>query len=148
MHNLLAAHALRGCNTVSSFAGIRKSSVLKKLASYGDELVLSDPSASLNDVTAFCLKFGTALYGQSFPRTVHEMRKDIFTKNIVAKRHLPPKLCSLPPTMAVFEQHCARAPLQVSIRKAARSSASPNLHPLNHGRKKSINPSSNTVLKL
>ena len=83
------------CDAVLSFAGIRKSSVLKKLASYGDELDLSDLSASLKDVTASCLKFITALYGQSFPGTLHEMRKDIFTRKIAAKHHLPPKLCSL-----------------------------------------------------
>ena len=53
--------------------------------------------------------------------------KTFLKKKIAAKRHLPPKLCNLPPTMAVFEQHCARAHLQVSIRKAASSSAFPNI---------------------
>ena len=61
------------------------------------------------------------------PRTLREMRKTFLKKKIAAKRHLPPKLCNLPPTMAVFEQHCARAHLQVSIRKAASSSAFPNI---------------------
>ena len=44
------------CDAVLSFAGIRKSSVLKKLASYGDELDLSDLSASLKDVTGILSK--------------------------------------------------------------------------------------------
>ena len=80
MHNLLSAHTLSGCDTVSSFAGIGKSSVLKKLTSYGDELVLRDPSASLEDVTASCLKFVTALYGQSFPRTLMKCEKTFLQK--------------------------------------------------------------------
>ena len=69
MHNLLAANALSGCDTVSSCAGIGKSSVLKKFAGYGNEIVLSDLSASLKDVAASFLKFVTALNRQSFPRT-------------------------------------------------------------------------------
>ena len=109
------------------------------MASYGNELVLRDPPASSKDVTASCLKFVTALFGQSFPGTLHETRKDILTKKMAAKRDLPPKLCSLPPTMAAFEQHCASAHLQVSIWKAASSSAPPSLDPPNHGwRKKGL----------
>ena len=62
----LGSPALSGCDTVSSFAEIGKSSVLKKLSSYGDELVFDDLPASLENMTASCLKFETAFTDNHF----------------------------------------------------------------------------------
>ena len=39
--NLLGAHALSGCDTVSSFAGIGKATVLKRLMTFTDNLCLA-----------------------------------------------------------------------------------------------------------
>ena len=49
--NLLGAHYVSEYNTVSSFAGVGKATVLKKLMTFPDSLSslsLSDPSASLD----------------------------------------------------------------------------------------------------
>ena len=62
--NLLGAHALSGCDSVSSFVGIGKVTVLKKLMRFTDSLSLSDPSASLDQVIDSSVKFVATLYGK------------------------------------------------------------------------------------
>ena len=49
--NLLGAYAFSGCDTVSSFAGIGKETVLKKLMTFTDSLCIGDLSATLDEVT-------------------------------------------------------------------------------------------------
>ena len=54
MPNILAAHALTGCDTVSSFARISKTSVLKKLQTHTPTLRLGDLSSTQHDITESC----------------------------------------------------------------------------------------------
>ena len=63
MPNILAAHALTGCDTVSSLAGIGKTAVLKKLETFKEILKLGEPSDSLDEVVDSCLKYVATLYG-------------------------------------------------------------------------------------
>ena len=53
--NLLAAHALTGCDTVFSFAGIGKVTVLKKMEVFCQELKLGNMSASFEEIYDSCL---------------------------------------------------------------------------------------------
>ena len=78
--NLLAAHALTGCDTVSSLSGIGKATVLKKLVAFPGELNFGNVSSSQNEIINSCLEFVATLYGQETLRTLNEMRSSIFTK--------------------------------------------------------------------
>jgi hypothetical protein len=115
MPNLLGAHSLTGCDTVSCFTGIGKTTVLKKLETFTESLQLGDPSTSLDEITASCLEYVATLYGREFEGSLNTMRADIFTRKIGGKRHVPPKLSSLPPTMAAFRPHCERAHYQTTL---------------------------------
>jgi len=128
--NLLGAHALNGCYTVSSLAGIGKATVFKKLT---DSLPLGDPSASLDEVTDSCLRFVATLYGKDQETSLNKMRASIFKKKIAGQRHIPPKLSSLPPTMAAFKLHCQRGHFQTALWKAADMPSPQDLSPLQYG---------------
>ena len=131
--NILGAHALSGCDTVSSFVGIGKATVLKKLMTFTDSLSLGDPSASLDKVIDSSVKFVATLYGKEHGASLNSMRADIFKRKIAWKRHVPPKLSSLPPTMAAFRLHCQRAHFQTALWKAAGMPSLPDLDPLQCG---------------
>ena len=117
--NLLGAHALSGCDTVSSFAGIGTAMVLKRLMTFTDNLCLGDPSTSLDEVTDSCLRFVATLYGKEQGTSLNSMHADIFKRKIVGQRHIPPKLSNLPPTMAAFKLYCQHAHFQTALRKTA-----------------------------
>ena len=57
MANLLAAHALTGCDTVYSFSGIGKTTVLKKLEVFSDELKLGKMSIPFQEISESRLQF-------------------------------------------------------------------------------------------
>jgi hypothetical protein len=61
------------------------------------------------------------------------IRADLFKRKIAGKRHIPPKLKSLPPTMAAFQLHCQRTHFQTALWKAASMSTPPDLDPLQYG---------------
>ena len=131
--NLLAAHALTGCDSVSSLAGIGKAKMFNKLQKFTDSLDLGDPSSSPEDVISSCLKFVAMLYGQEPEMPLNTMRSTIFMKKIAGKRHSPPVLSHLPPTMAGFTPHCQRAHYQTILWKSAALPSPPDLNPLHYG---------------
>ena len=57
MANLLAAHALTGCDTVYSFSEIGKMTVFKKLEVFSDELKLGKMSVPFQKISELCLQF-------------------------------------------------------------------------------------------
>ena len=106
---------MSGCDTVSSLAGIGKATVFKKLAAFTDCLCLGDQLASLEEVTESCLRFVATLYGREQGTSLNSMHADIFKIKIAGKCHTPPKLSSLPPTMAAFKLHCQYAHFQTAL---------------------------------
>ena len=133
MPSLLAAHALTGCDTVSSFAGIGKLTVMKKLEAFQGEIKLGCLSTPFNEVLKSCLKFTALLYGDDSEADLNTIRANCFKKKIAGKRHITPKLSSLPPTMTSFEEHVKRAHFQTALWKAAKEPSQPELDPLDHG---------------
>ncbi|KAL8582263.1 hypothetical protein ACOMHN_037020 [Nucella lapillus] len=133
MPNLLAAHALTVCDTVSSFSGIGKASVLKTLTKFSGQFKFGNLTASAEEVTESCLQFVCLLYGEESAISLNTVRANCFKRNILGKRHLAPKLSSLPPTMAPFHAHCQRANYQVALWEAAGEPTPPHLDPLNYG---------------
>jgi len=91
--NILGAHAQTGCDTVSSFSGIGKATVLRKLTSFPDQLLLGNLTVSTEQVTDSCMQFVTSLYNEMPVDTLNSMRVAMFTAKIAGKRHAPPKLC-------------------------------------------------------
>ena len=57
MPTLLSAHALTGCDTVSSLSGIGRATVLKKLLSFNGLMKLAVVSAQKKEMTYSCLQF-------------------------------------------------------------------------------------------
>ena len=115
--NLLAAHTLTGCDTVSSFAGIGKTTVMKKLQAYSNNIDIGNPDSLLDDVVHSAAKFVATFYGHTLDSSFDTLRHTSFSKAIGNKKLLPPKLCKLPPTMPAFKLHCARAHFQVILWK-------------------------------
>ena len=128
--NLLAAHALSGCDCVSSLSGIGKATVLKKLRSFKGLMKLGDLCADKDEIVNSCLSFVAILHGHDQGSDLDSMRENIFQRRLAGKRHITPKLSSLPPTMASFEAHCMRAHFQVALWRAATGPKTPDLSPL------------------
>ena len=59
-----------------------------------------------------------------------QTRVDIFKRKIADQYYIPPKLSSLPLTVAAFKLHFQHAHFQTALWKAAGTSSLPNLDPL------------------
>ena len=138
MPNLLAAHALTGCDTVSSFSGIGKMTVVKKLQGLKEQLNLGDISADFPDVLRSSTEFVLQLYGET-ESDLNKARESFFRKKISNKRFIPPKLQHLPPTMSSFETHVRRAHFQAAVWVSAGEDSPPDLSPLDFGWEKHHN---------
>ena len=88
--NLLAGHALTGCDTASSFCGIGKPTVLKELKAFKGLLKLGEFSVPVDDILKSCLEFTTMLCNQDLGNTLNNMRAEIFKRKIAGKRHVAP----------------------------------------------------------
>ena len=113
--NLLSAHALTGCDTVSSFARIGKTTVMNKLKVFCNYIDLGNPHSVLDDVVCSAGKFVATLYGHNIDSSFETLRHASFSKAIGNRKLLPPKLCKLPPSMAALRLHCARAHFQFTL---------------------------------
>ena len=80
--NLLAAHALTGCDTVSSFAGLGKTTVMKKLQAYFNNVDLGNPDSLLDDVVRSVAKFIAPFYGHTLDSSFDTLRHTSFSKAI------------------------------------------------------------------
>ena len=117
--NLLAAHALTGCDTVASPYGIGKLTALKVLKAGAcglDQLGQIDIEVPLTQAAEKQpMDFMLACYGQVGVRSLTEARQKLWTKKVAQRRASAPPLCSLPPTNEAFKQNVLRAQLQMAI---------------------------------
>lgn len=132
-NNLISAHALTGCDTVSAFSGIGKGTVLKHLTKFKDILDLGNTASSIDEVVSSAETFVASLYGRKQGERWNSMRSAIFSRKMLGKQHVTPKLRSLPPTQAVFRLHCARAHFQTAIWRSAHLPDPPSMDPLEYG---------------
>ena len=91
--NLLAAHALTLCDTVSSFEGIGKTTVMKKLQAYCNNIDLGYPDSLLDDVVRSTVKFVATLYGHALDSSFETLGHISLLKAMANKKMLPPKMC-------------------------------------------------------
>ena len=115
---LLGAHAITGCDTVSYPFGKGNASMLKTLKE-GDFPglfdVLGEEGASQEDLMAVREQFFVALYGQPSGSSMTEARYNLYTR----KQGKPMRIMSLPPTDLNLFLHVKRTHLQMLLWKAA-----------------------------
>ena len=113
--NLLAMHALSGCDTVSYPFGKGKVSALNVVLDRDIGLqVFADPSAHEKEWMKAGMDFLSILYSGHLAESLNDLRFKLFSK-----RKEPPKIKTLPPTTKAAIEHVKRARLQVLTWRAA-----------------------------
>jgi hypothetical protein len=119
---LLAMHALSGCDTASYPYGKGKITAINTLLNgdFQGLAVLGEVGVSETELIEAAMPFFLRLYGQKTVVSLESARFKLFTKNKTNA-----KVMSLPPTYSNFLQHVLRCHLQVMLWKAANQSAPP-----------------------
>ena len=131
---LLAGHALSGCDTVAQLWGIGKTKVVKVLQAGRQLLELGNTTAALADVIQESTTFIAACYGHVEAVTMTDVRFKMWkVKTANANIVSAPKLMSLPPTNESFHLNVLRAHLQCCIWKHAAEPNPPEIDPTMHG---------------
>lgn len=132
---LPAAHALSGCDTVPTYFGIGKGSVLKNLVAEPSSLSqLGCLDASLPEVIDQATNFiGSCYSSRLSEKTMSDFRYKIWAAKFGNAASSIPKIQSLPPTSEAFIENVKRAHLQTCIWKAALALDPPAVDPTEHG---------------
>jgi hypothetical protein len=131
---LLAAHAMSGCDTVSYLWGIGKGTILKMLKAGHQLNKLGVLEAGLTDVVKEATLFYAACYGLKDVHDMSTLRYNVWSSKMAnTKLSAAPELRSLPPTTAAFEPHVYRAHYQAAIWRAALDPNPPTLDPVQYG---------------
>ncbi|MES9884700.1 MAG: hypothetical protein ABW185_27970 [Sedimenticola sp.] len=122
---LLALHALSGCDTVSYLFGKGKTSAVTLMLKneVGLELLGEEDTSSENLLTIGHRFVGLLYKAKAPPASMNDLRHSIF----VSKRSTP-KIKSLPPTDAALDEHIKRAHLQTQIWKASDKLSPPDVN--------------------
>ena len=129
---LLGAHVLSGCDTVSSPFDKGKASVLKTMKAGnfpGLFDILGEESATHVDLMAVGQHFFAALYGQPTGTSVTQARYNLYTR----KQAKPLRIMLLPPTDTNLYLHVRRAHLQMLLWKAADQQGPPDVSIADYG---------------
>lgn len=113
--SLPAAHALSGCDTVSSFFGVGKKKVWRSLKKLGAEDIAALSrfhEQELDRSVAVARKFVVSLYDASNKYSKYHRDLNVMRYNISKSK--PTALSHLPPCEATFIQHVRRAAWQTS----------------------------------
>ena len=110
---LLAVHALTGCDTTSALYGHSKVSAFKNIVRSADTKALTDvlitPDAQREDVVAAGIKLLVKVFGGGPSNSLDSMRYSKYMMKVSSGAVLPEKL---PPTERAALYHCLRAHLQ------------------------------------
>ena len=127
--DLLAAHVLSGCDTVSYPFGKGKMTAINLLLKSNVTLhAFVDPLATEQEWVREGLHFMSYLYGGEASVSVSSLRFLLFSK-----KKEPPKIKCLPPTDDAALQHIRRARLQVLLWRAADQMEPPELDITQYG---------------
>ena len=131
---LLAAHALSGCDTVPTYLGIGKCTVLKILNAAFDSLtMLGSINAPLSEVVHQSTKFIASCYSRIAGNDMSEIRYKVWAAKFGNTASSAPPIQSLPPSSEAFTENVKRAHLQTCIWSAAVLLDPPDLDPLKYG---------------
>ena len=104
--NLLAAHGLSGCDTVTPCYGIGKMKILKTLKQGNHSLsCLGDSNANWPDVVKQATSSMLACYGVPKLNSMTQARANQWKTRVGRGSSTMPKLCSLPPTDPAFMEN-------------------------------------------
>ena len=132
--DLLAAHGLTGCDTVTTYFGIGKAAALRVLTSGVHRLTyVGDTSRIMSEVTAQATPFIVACYGQTKCTSLTGARQKMWANKVGQSVAGAPKLASLPPTNEAFNENVARAHLQVAVWRKALQPDPPAIDPTAFG---------------
>ena len=134
--DLLAAHAISGCDTTASYFGIGKGTVVKTLKAQASPLsLLGDPNANIKDVLQQSCQFIASCYSVTGGDqiTMSSVRQKVWSSRVGKASKLSPKLCSLPPTSESFAENVKRAHLQACVWRQATETDQPEMNPVNYG---------------
>ena len=138
--HLLAAHGLSGCDTVATYHGIGKGTVLKVLQKFKLSLdKLGDCNVNFDNVLAQSTAFMLACYTSSGCKSLTEAWVAMWKTKIRWSKASAPKLASLPPTNESFLLNVLCAHLQVAVWRSALHCDPPNLNPVDCGWKDDLN---------
>ena len=130
--NLLAAHALSGCDTVAQFHGIGKATILKKLKAGFALKAVGIVEANIEDV----LRESTLIISSCYQHQCNQMteaRIKAWSTKTGKARKTAPTLASLPPTTESFTENVKRAHLQAIHWNSVLSADPPSLDPTVYG---------------
>ena len=108
VEGILPLRALSGCDTVASYCGIGKATVLKTLCSGHSLNLLGAPGHSMKYVIQQATSFISACYGHTNCSTMLETRLKVWLSK-TGKGSSTPKLCTLLPTTEAFKENVKRA---------------------------------------
>lgn len=130
--DLLAAHALTGCDTTACMWGVGKGAAMKTIEKGHTLPNVGDMRANIQSVIDEASYFVSACYG--FVGSLSEARYKLWiSKTGRRKVTRVPELKSLPPTCEAFGENVKRAHLQVCIWKHALDPEPPKLDPTLYG---------------
>ena len=132
VEGILPVHALSGCDTVASYFGIGKATVLKTLRSGHSFNLLGAPGHSMEYVIQQATSFISACYGQTNCSTISETRLKVWLSK-TGKGSSTPKLCTLPPTTEAFKGNVKRAYHQVLVWQSLEAQNPPELDSTEYG---------------
>ena len=134
MPDLLAAHALTGCDTVAPYHGIGKLTALRILRTGKYSLsAVGDIYSTEAEICQQAGAFIRACYGQSNCNSMTEARHKEWIKKLSRISNEPPKLKDLPPTDEGFKPNALRGHLQVVDWKRSIESSRSALNPIQFG---------------
>lgn len=117
---ILAAHVVSGCDTVSYLWGIGKGTVVKCLMMGYQLKNLGHLDSDFSDVISEATSFLAACYGSKERDNMTAVRFDIWSQKMGNKKlTAAPQLKSLPPTTETFTEHVHRAHFQAAVWRAA-----------------------------
>ena len=134
--DLLAAHALTGCDTVGAYYGVGKTKAVKVLESGYTFEYVGNPDADMKAVISEATSYIAACYGTAIrPNdSMSDVRYSVWVAKTGRKgASIQPKLQSLPPSSQAFEENVKRAHLQASIWKAALEPDPPVMNACDYG---------------
>ena len=134
---LLAIHGLSGADTVASFNGICKATVVK-VAKKGcfPLFCICDVHAEIKSVEAQTTEFTCAAYGKVLAESCNSMteyRVKMWRSETGKSGASSVKLCSIPPTTETFTENVHICHLQVAIWKAALLELPPEMDATRYG---------------
>ena len=130
--DLLAVHAISGCDSVAATYGVGKTTA-ENVAIKGHKLdLLGDLAADFMQVEKQATEFMAACYGVQQCSSMTECRHRVWAQR-TGKSSSAPKLCSLPPTSEAFHENVLRAHLQVATWHAALLGEPPAMDPVKFG---------------